>query len=70
MRKKRILGIFGNVANAGQERANSDVYKLLAQDDKYDLRVLVNDRGFHWCLQPFLNKTPFRLKNQIPVGNI
>ena len=43
MRKKRILGIFGNVANAGQERANSDVYKLLAQDDKYDLRVLVND---------------------------
>lgn len=69
MRKKRILGIFGNVANAGQERANSDVYKLLAQDDKYDLRVLVNDRGFHWCLQPFFeqNSIPFK-KIRFPWG--
>lgn len=69
MRKKRILGIFGNVANAGQERANSDVYKLLAQDARYDLRVLVNDRGFHWYLQPFFeqNSIPFK-KIRYPWG--
>lgn len=49
--KKRILGIFGNVANAGQERANTDVYSLLAGDQDYELLVLVNDRGFKWHLQ-------------------
>lgn len=54
MKKKRILGIFGNVANAGQERANCDVYAFLNQS--YDLRVLVNKRGFNWHLRPFFDK--------------
>lgn len=58
MKKKRILGIFGNVANAGQERANCDVYALLNQS--YDLEVLVNKRGFKWHLCPFFEKHGIR----------
>lgn len=54
IKRKKILGIFGNVANAGQERANCDVYALL--NKHYTLKVLVNKRGFHWHLQPFFEK--------------
>lgn len=64
MRKIKVLGVFGNVANAGQERANSDVYKLLANESGYSVLVLVNKRGFHWHLQPFFEK------NNIPFKKI
>lgn len=69
MKKIKILGIFGNVANAGQERANSDVYNLLSNENKYNVLVLVNDRGFQWHLQPFFEKNsiPFK-KIRFPWG--
>jgi glycosyltransferase involved in cell wall biosynthesis len=50
-KKKKILAVFGNVAYFGQERSNINVFRLLINNG-YDLKVLVNDRGFHWHLQP------------------
>lgn len=66
---KKILGIFGNVANAGQERANCDVYKLLASQADIELLVLVNDRGFDWNLRPFFERNSIRFKKiRFPWG--
>lgn len=66
---KKILGIFGNVANAGQERANCDVYKLLASQPDKELLVLVNDRGFDWNLRPFFERNSIRFKKiRFPWG--
>ncbi len=66
---KKILGIFGNVANAGQERANCDVYKLLAKQPDKELLVLVNDRGFDWNLRPFFERNSIRFKKiRFPWG--
>ena len=68
-RKIKVLGIFGNVANAGQERANSDVYKMIANENNYELLVLVNDRGFHWHLQPFFEQNSISFKKiRFPWG--
>lgn len=63
MKKIKVLGIFGNVANAGQERANCDVFKILANDENHELMVLVNDRGFNWHLKPFFdqNSIPYTI---------
>lgn len=58
-KRTKILGIFGNVANAGQERANTDVYALLTSED-YDLKVLVNRRGFKWFLKPVFERLGIR----------
>lgn len=51
MAKAKILAVFGNVALYGQERSNIYVFDTLQKQD-YDLLLLVNDRGFHWHLQP------------------
>lgn len=47
----KILAVFGNVALFGQERSNIHVFNTL-QENNYDILLLVNDRGFHWHLQP------------------
>lgn len=47
----KILAIFGNVALFGQERSNIHVFNSLKQEG-FDFLLLVNDRGFHWHLQP------------------
>ncbi len=67
---EKILGIFGNVANAGQERANCDVYKLLAKQPDKELLVLVNDRGFDWNLRPFFERNSIRFKNPLSLGHL
>ena len=51
MKNKKVLAIFGNVALYGQERANIEVFDLL-KSNGFDVTVLVNNRGFHWHLQP------------------
>jgi glycosyltransferase involved in cell wall biosynthesis len=48
---KKILALFGNVALYGQERANIKVFDTL-QKQGADIQLLVNDRGFHWHVQP------------------
>ncbi|ASB50969.1 glycosyltransferase family 4 protein [Alkalitalea saponilacus] len=60
----KILAIFGNVALYGQERSNIHVFNTL-RNKGYELLLLVNDRGFHWHLQPevdahFLNYKKIR----------
>lgn len=48
---KKILALFGNVALFGQERANIKVFDTL-QKEGAEIQLLVNDRGFHWHVQP------------------
>ncbi|WP_047551026.1 glycosyltransferase family 4 protein [Psychroserpens sp. Hel_I_66] len=50
MSKKKVLGVFGNVAFYGQERANLQVFELL-KNSGYDVLLAVNDLGFKWHLQ-------------------
>lgn len=69
MRKNnRVLAIFGNVVNFGQERSNTEVFKLLVNNG-YNVLALVNERGFHWHLQPCFDKfkIPYR-KIRFPWG--
>lgn len=54
-KNNRVLAIFGNVVNFGQERSNTEVFKLLV-DNGYEVLALVNERGFHWHLQPVFDK--------------
>ncbi|MFI3297288.1 MAG: glycosyltransferase family 4 protein [bacterium] len=68
MRKNKVLAIFGNVVNFGQERSNTEVFRLLINDG-YDVLSLVNDRGFHWHLQSNFDqfKIPYQ-KIRFPWG--
>ena len=40
-KNNRVLAIFGNVANFGQERSNTEVFRLLVNNG-YDVLTLVN----------------------------
>ena len=57
----KVLAIFGNVAHYGQERANIQVFSLL-KEAGYDILLAVNQQGFHWHLQPEIEKRGLKYK--------
>lgn len=59
--QNKVLAIFGNVVNMGQERSNIEVFKLL-KNSNLELLVLVNKRCFHWHLQPSFDKLELSYK--------